>query len=419
MEKLLPFVHTVSKNDIWNSFFAIKLKSVSTFDPSQRKFSDFAFELLNRQIDFINTLDCPEDNRVINLRFICKPDSSFYRRGKINIVIITKIPDKDKNSSINIAKKVFNDIWPVLTSISDNYEFESVIREEDFHPFYDPFPIGSIAEIVRREDIIEVKTAKRLRGFGNNQIPTSLDNEKLYYIYPFIWGQSVLSRTLKAMLFHQFPSMINVSIKPIFFTDEIETLFLKEIELTEKYLAFDKGNSRIQAISNNLNSQLLRLEDSPFYLKIQIASQGTVSKGLIDSFGVDITEHAGSPDIMKDINDDYVFSGGYDWHSYEKDDKKEVAIEDLKWLEMNVSVPTVAPENYKKVRYLFDSNQANCAFRLPLPQLKEIPGIKTKYFKSVLPPPHVPDKGILLGYSKQEGVNQNIRMLKEDRRRHM
>ncbi|MBI4687728.1 MAG: type IV secretion system DNA-binding domain-containing protein [Nitrospirae bacterium] len=420
MAEQLPYIFSRQREGKWYTFFAIKLNSILTFDPEHGEHKNFAFELLNRQIDFINTLDCPEDERVINLRFICRPDPSFYRRGKIDVVLIIRIPSEDKDISIIKAKKVFNDIWPIITSISENYEFEPVFNQDEFHSFYKPFPINSVAEIARRDDIIEINTAKRIRvkGFsseGNTELSGVIDNDKIYYTYPFIWGANSVSRIFKTMQYQKFPSMVSIILKPVAFNDDIEKLFLEKLEKIEATVALHRNTSRIQSIAKNLNSQLLRIEDSPFYLKILVASEGEVAKGLIDSVGVEITEHAGSPDIVKDTNDDYVFSGGYEWYYLEK----EKAENEIEWLDINFSVPSVAPGDDKKMRYIFDSTQANCAFRFPVPDMNETPGITTKFYKSVMPPSNIPETGVLLGHSTREGISQMIRIDRDDRRRHM
>jgi hypothetical protein len=315
------------------------------------------------------------------------------------------------------AKTAFQDIWSVITSISDYYEFEPVLDEKDFLSVYKPFEIGSVAEIVRREDILEIKTARRVRGFGNGQTLASVDSETVYYVYPFIWEMHPLSRTLKAMLFQEGSTMITVSLKPVIFTKQLESLLSKQIELIERSTFLHKTDIHMRLISRNLHNQLHRLEDSSFYFKIYIASERRISKGLIDAFGVDITGRAGSPDILRDVNEDYVFSGGYKAHLYNTAPEKERVIEDLIGLELSFTAPTIAPQDYKEIRYLVDSTQANCTFRFPVPQVEEIPGVQTKSFKSVPPPIDIPTEGILLGFNKKEGFIQNVGLLQEDRRR--
>ncbi len=81
------FISSAYNNGVWHSFFAIRLDSVAIFDPSSGQYKDFAFELLNTQIDFINALDCPEDGRSVSLRFVCHPDPSFFK-GRIDVAVL-------------------------------------------------------------------------------------------------------------------------------------------------------------------------------------------------------------------------------------------------------------------------------------------------------------------------------------------
>ncbi len=164
---------------------------------------------------------------MINLRFICRPDPSFYRNGKIETVLITRLPGKDKKVSREAAQSVFRDMWSVLTTISDHYEFEPVMGREDFLSCYKPFKITGISEVFRRDDIIG--DMKRVRGFDRTEKSASLCKDHIYYVYPFIWGTNSLARTCKAMLFHPEPTMISILLKPVLFTKELENIFTQHI----------------------------------------------------------------------------------------------------------------------------------------------------------------------------------------------
>ncbi|MEC4675523.1 MAG: DUF87 domain-containing protein [Nitrospirota bacterium] len=274
-----------------------------------------------------------------------------------------------------------------------------------------------------REDIIEVETAKRLRGFGADKELYGRDKNRIYFVYPFIWSVNSLARLFSVMLFQDAPCFLSISLKPVDFSPEIEEFFEKQIDLCERYLASESQarspvNARIEFITKTLQSQLLRLEDSPFLMKIRIASNGKVRRAMIDSFGVEITEHAGSPDLIKDSNDAYVFSGGYDWHFFSGEREKRKELDNLKHMQFGHYAGTLADKTDRHVRYLFDANQANCAFRFPLPRADELPGIETRFYRKVLPPPDVPAEGIIIGKNVIHGQSHYIRQPEDDRRRH-
>ncbi|GBE36789.1 AAA-like domain protein [bacterium BMS3Bbin07] len=424
MRDLKPYIYTNKKSGKWHSFFAVRLASVTVFDPSSGDYKDFAFKLLNRQIDFINSLDCPEDGRAFELRFICRPDRTLHVRGRIDIVLIAMVSDTEKDISRKKADDIFHDIWSMLAAISDYYEFECITIRDDFLSVYDPFPVQEIVEIMRREDIIEIETAKRLRGFSAKKESYADNENRIYFVYPFIWSANSLSRLFSVMLFQDAPCFLSISLKPVDFSDKIEQFFIKQIDLCEKYLASESQarspvNARIEFITKTLQSQLLRLEDSPFLMKMRIASNGKVQRALIDSFGVEITEHAGSPDLIKDSNDAYVFSGGYDWHCFSDGQEKRKEIENLKHMNFGHYAGTLADKKDSHARYLFDANQANCAFRFPLPRVNELPGIETRFYKKVLPPTDVPTEGIVIGKNVIHGQPHYVRLSEDDRRRHM
>ena len=232
-----------------------------------------------------------------------------------------------------------------------------------------------------------------------------------------------MSRIFTVMLFQEGPCFLSVCLKPVPFDEKTAEFYHKQIYKCEKYLTGSGGsspvNERIRYIARTLQSMLLRIEDSPFLMKIRVAGSGKLSEALIDSFGVEITEHAGSPDIIKDVNDAYVFSGGYDCRYL---DEVQSGIEDsesLKFMMIDSFESCIAPEEDRRARYLFDPNQANCAFRLPVPQIKEFPGINTRFYKKVLPPSDIPAEGIIVGRNVIHGQTLHVRMTQDDRRKHM
>ncbi|HEB76532.1 MAG TPA: hypothetical protein ENJ04_09295 [Nitrospirae bacterium] len=381
MKGLTPYIHTARKDGRWHAFFGVRLASVAAFDPSAGgDYRDFAFRLLNRQIDFINSLDCPEDGRAFELRFICRPDDSLHIRGRIEVVLIAMVSDAAEEAAVAKAGDVFHDTWAMLAAVSECYDFECITGRDDFLSVYDPFQVKEIVEIMRREDVIEIETAKRVRGFGAERERYAGDENRIYFVYPFIWSTNSLSRLFSVMLFQDAPCFLSISLKPIDFSDEIERFFVQQIDLCERYLASGSQarlsvNARIEFITKTIQSQLLRLEDSPFLMKIRIASSGAVRRALIDSFGVEITEHAGSPDLIRDSNDAYVFSGGYDWHRFSDGEEKERETENLKYMRFAHYAGTLADKKDRHIRYLFDATQANCAFKLPLPGVDELLGM--------------------------------------------
>ena len=422
MKHINPYIYTVKKGRKWHSFFAVRLASVSVFVPAVESYKDYVFRLLNKQIDFINSLDRPEEDAAFELRFICRPERVLYTRGTIDVILMGMMMDRIKKTSIEKTEEIFHDVWSMLAGLSDYYEFECISERDHFMSVYNPFDIHSIVEIMRREDIVEIKTAKRLRGFGSAGSYEE-DKNKIYFVYPFIWSANTLARAFNVMLFQDTPCFLSVSLKPVEFSDAIERFFEKQIDLCERYLATSAAGSstldaRIEFITRTVQSQLLRLEDSPFLMKIRIAGEGEISRALIDSVGVEITEHAGSPDLIRDPNAAYVFSGGYDWYRFTGEEKDE-EIENLKHMSFSCIAPTRAQEKDRLVRYLFDATQANCAFRLPVPLQSEFPGVETRFYKEVFPPPDIPAEGIVIGRNIIHGQSHYVRIADDDRRKHM
>jgi hypothetical protein len=415
MKNLQPYIQVFKKQDVWHSLFGIRLGSIAVFDLTGGvEYKNFAFELLNRQIDFINSLDCQTDDRAFELRFICRPDRELSSRGTIDVALFTKVSDGDKKASKSKALELFHDLWAMLAAFPDCYEFEYIDNAELYLALRQTFKIGNIVEILRRTDIIELETTKRLRGFGAS-CDEKHSNKNVHFIYPFIWSDKSFASLFSVMLYQQAPCFISIFLKPVRFETPLSDFYERQIGRCERYLTGSGGsspvNDRVRLIAKTLQSMLLRIEDSPFVVKIRIASSGRIAKSLLDSVGVEITEHAGSPDLIKDVNDEYVFSGGYQRRCIETAEDLRQEIDELETLsfEADSSLPI----------HLFDANQANCAFRLPVPQKQEFPGVSTRYFKKILPPPSIPNEGIIIGRNILHGQQHYVKLTEDDRRRHM
>lgn len=402
----------------FDALFAVRLESIVVFDPSDGSHSDFSFSILNRQIDLINSLAQPEDGRVANLRYICRPDPEYYRRGSVEIAFVGRVRGESRDEAASRAGIFFRDFWTVLNSMSDHYDFSPVTEESEFLSIVKPFEIRSIVEIARREDLIEATTARRIRGFGDADTRHALSKSAIYYIYPYIWGISSMESTLKALLRAAHPSMISVLLKPVRYTGQLHRLFDEQIERIEAGLREARVKHRLEEIQRNFKVQLLRIEDSPFQVKSYIVSEGPIDRALVDSFGVDVTEHSGSPDILQQVRDDYKFSGGYSWHAYEESDRKQKALEELERIDCIHPSSDLAPHGFGEIRHLFDSVQAQCVFRLPVPQKTELSGIPARYYKGNDPPNAVGEGDITIGMTRRDGQNRRVGFVDKDRLMH-
>ncbi|MEK7542879.1 MAG: TraM recognition domain-containing protein [Patescibacteria group bacterium] len=69
-------------------------------------------------------------------------------------------------------------------------------------------------------------------------------------------------------------------------------------------------------------------------------------------------------------------------------------------------------------KMILNSEELASIFHLPTP-FTSIPKIKSLKFREVSPPSNLPEEGIILGESKFRGESKKVRMLREDRRRHL
>ncbi|MBU1207569.1 MAG: hypothetical protein KKH04_11675 [Proteobacteria bacterium] len=131
-------------------------------------------------------------------------------------------------------------------------------------------------------------------------------------------------------------------------------------------------------------------------MKIQMASPAPVPFDLWSVVGSTITAptgqlKSGSPDALENA-----FVGGYDLAQPRNKREKARAIGNLKNMDFEVWIPSIADPGTRHWRYLFDVQQANAAFRLPLPTTSEFPGIETIQYQVKTASSDLPTSGLLI-----------------------
>ncbi len=69
--------------------------------------------------------------------------------------------------------------------------------------------------------------------------------------------------------------------------------------------------------------------------------------------------------------------------------------------------------------FLVNTEELTSLYHFPFPRINETPNIKWLESRKAAPPDNVPKEGVLLGYNMYRGRRTDIRMTREDRRRHL
>lgn len=451
MDKFKPYIHTLKstkgRNSCFHSFCALSLSRIASFDlvaPVANDPRRYVEQLLNRQIDFIGCLDNQKSDRAFELRFIVYPNPETKNNGLVKLYLIAKVESRNKAKSVYLASELANELWGLLNSGFYEYEFNIVTDRFESKKIFNPFDFRHIVEIVRREDYIPLDSALHLgsrRGIGFLKKKTLSANKPrnaseqvngVYYVFPFIENNNSLLRLFKEMLYQSNPFLISIGLKPTQLKEEEQIAFDDLVVECERYWQTHPAGAvtdpsqlhptlqlYAQALRQAIASQSMCLEDATFLMRIQIASAKPISQALIDTLGVEITEAVGQVEGIDDTLLSQHLSGGYDWMSPDRPHQQKVARNNLKYLEHNVWVKSIAPAKLCRWRYLFNPREVNAAFRLPIPQMEDFSGIETKLSRTAQVAGHLNQEGVFLGVNQHRGTKQPVYLPDVERSRHL
>jgi len=401
--------------------------------------TSFIQDIITRQIDLIAALECVRHEHAVELRYIAHPSSGSPVRGKVTVALLIQIAAPTEPESIRLATEYYDNLLGLLRSLFREYEWLPVSTKESFQRIEQPFEFLYIAEIIRREERVLLDTVcqpprHKPLGFLPPQEKPGTDNA-LYYVLPFLPNRNTMEGVCRILLQQESPVLLSICIQPTTLTNDEEEAFIRAIERCEQYLSIGMEGRitdlsqfhptlrlQAEALRNGYLKQMLQLNDAAFFLKIQVASPGPIQHGVVDSIGMSLTEHAGSRSGLGPPQgsgfEDY-FSGGFESVIPSSEESLAIAKNNLTRMTFDSWIPSKAQEECRRLRYLFDINQAIAPFRLPIPLPDDYPGIETTRYHPLSLPREIPEQGLLLGMNRCQGMETPIHLLRDDRRRHM
>lgn len=435
-----PYIHIMTNeaNGVL-AFFALNLETIGTCNSSDATSKEYVTKLLNRQVDFIATLPATGQENSIEIRFSSQPVPDMPQRGQVRALLRVGINAQCKEDAYEQAMNLYKGLRPNLLSISDNYGWVPVRTQEDYLQWFEVPKSSFVGELARREawvhlDKIEPSPPHHSIGFikNTNENSDSGLQSAVYYCFPFVRNFNSMDRLFNTLLLQEKPAIISITLSPTQLTNQELNFLMEQTAQCERYIQLPNHGSvanpaqftpplRTQArfLLNGLQWMLFTLRDDCFSMKIRVAASTPVETGLFDALGVSITEHVASTDTFSDANvQKGFFQGGYDLIVPTDDDECKQMLVELDNLYLKNNVSTCANEKLDRLRYLFDANQANCAFRFPVPRIAKFPGLSTQLARTVSPPANLPEDGLFIGNNSYCGINQPVYLLRDDRRRH-
>lgn len=415
---------------------AIRLAGIRALPKEKRgEYESFSARLLDRQIDFIRCLHELSGNFSLDLRYLFDPG----RSPEIVVCLLLKVRGTSEREAAERADSLGGEILRLAMIHNSLHEFRPVSEREELAYLVEPFSFEYLAEIVRREDVIDMdcldRKCEKTIGFGARRSPQPEPSDapsSIYYVFPFSLQLDNMERLCNRLLLQNAPCLVSVCLQGYELSEEDEALMEERVRLCEKFAQLTLPvprhgdverlepflKSQANALYKNCSGELLQLQDAAFLLKIQVASTTPIPRDFITLVGTSITEPSGHPHLPFPEALAGSFSGGYDWVSPEDPAARQAAAANLKKMEFTPWVPTVAGERQLHWRRLFSVNQAAAAFRLPVPTSAEFPGIDTLRHQIKPAPFDLPAEGLLLGENVLLNRRRPIYCSQEDRKRH-
>ena len=422
------------------AFTAIRLTGLRTLSgDAEKDYDNFIAKQMGYQMDVLHGLhNSPWEFRV-SLRYLYEP----HRPSEVTVYFLLCMRGRPAARLRHDAVQLAEFIRSLLIANCRYQVFAAVADQAQLRRLICPFAAEDLIEICRREERValdsprhkELKALGFRRGAENaTQIEARTPVEaEVYHVFPLTLSLENMERLCALLLLQAHPCLVSLDLAPYRLSLADQRELAEQVERCEKYaqLGIECGVSTpVQQLQPFLKKQAenlqrhcarkaFQLEDAAFLMKIHLLSSRPISPELVAIMGATITEHTGHPKSAFMAADDLNLVGGYEWYRPETAAQQHTAINAWRTFQPTCWAPSIAEPDRKHWRYLYDTTQGICAFRLPLPLASEFPGIDTVQLQELPAPPDMPTKGLLLGEHQRMGKSQTVRISEKDRARHL
>jgi DNA helicase HerA-like ATPase len=339
------------------------------------------------------------------MRIAVQPDLLHKAQGEIDMHFVIRCGgDTDALARERVAE-TFLSLMPVLVSLIPEADLKLVHDEESLGKCMNPFQLNHAAAVVRRRQ--DIRLASEVSSNAVGFLPSKgnsgkFDNEVISHILPWIPTHDDWGRLLDALTGQLDPCMLLVRITPHADVVVERDRVLKIVELCEAVLAGLDANDlalrkQVSMLAEQCNARLEFLNNPCFDVGALLISSSRISQPLTRFVGGAISGNR---------------MGG----------------DEPAWLQGGFSVrPLESDEFMQRCFYPdddapFSLGEAACAFRLPSPPNRDIPGLNIQRFKTSLAMLPQYDNGnkesIRLFVNEYQGLCQPVLVEADDRARH-
>jgi len=415
-----------------SKFFSCRLRRFLTLDALGRTDQNYYAEFFRRQIEFLSCLissgggDCTYDFRTISY-----PDPELHTRGRIESAVVCRRVDTDEVEAEGLAQSLLR----FLGASFEEYDFE-LLPATEVPAILEPFVPKYQASIGRRcgwlslETIADNQRDLRPLGFstGEGSPPRQAKLSRAFHLFPFVPALTSFTSLFKLLLLHQSPMMLTCRLHPVSLLSEEEEFLEQQVFLCERYAQVGLGQTSgdisilsptLQQYARMQQQYILRLlhglKNGAAQLAVGVSSPDPIAPTVVDLFGHLISQPSGAVPIGRVDGTDSYLAGGYQVYLHAADDVVHSATS----LDTAVeSVPDL-PRSLARLPFLFSAAEAVAAFRFPPPAADALPGVESRRWRYLHPPPNLPLRGLRVGRSIVGGAVQDVLVAPQDRLRHI
>jgi len=408
----------------------IRLRALTLYGKSENS--------IEKQIDLINSLYQPAAPVLYAIRYISRPNRASLNAGRIDVAIFCRWSSYSEEEARRQVEDQLSQLLVQLCASFPDYIWQVVTTQEDFVRIWKPieWDKARVAEIQRREELVTLDSIKPTRrlGFDNTLVDDEeIPRTNLYVVHPFLPHPGQLERLLRMILLNPHKIVFTVMLSPVDLEDSEEQLLMDEISSSEGFRKNPSPNiQRIQEhraamVCNALMSQMLSLQDAPFYTTITLASPEKLPATLVEAAGLAVSASIGEVPNSAYTEPAFIQMGGYDVAFPVSKEDKNIVRANLATLSQQSWGKSLAPVGMQRLRYMMNGHESACAFRFPEDVGDGLPGMKTHTERSRPIPLELtqkvdrldPAQTLLLGTNTHMGLTSDVRLPLNDRLLHM
>ncbi|OGR05639.1 MAG: hypothetical protein A2511_09045 [Deltaproteobacteria bacterium RIFOXYD12_FULL_50_9] len=369
-------------------------------------FSKLNHRHLQNSRENLLTALAPMTNAVFEIRVLVIPDLLYKAQGNIDIYIVIRCHGAAADIARETAATTFFDVFAVLASCLPEADLKPVKNLAELEQCLKPFKVEYACAVMHRQreisltSIVEQPSAIGFLRCESKEEEPTLANRALH-ILPWTPSYDDWGRLIEIMTGQLNPTMLLIRLRPRENVTAEKARISETITLCETALAGMAANKltlkKQVSLLNDQSIFLLEALETPcFDIAALIISSKPVPAPLQHAVGTAISGNRPKGD------EDAWLQGGFSTRSVDAD---------------NVLAAEYFPELMP-----FNLVEAACAFRLPSPPNRDIPGLPIQRFRTSLAmlPPELDEKpsSIKLFINEYQGMTQPVFVNPDDRMRH-